>query len=70
MEHVFKDIAFYVQKHPLVRDKLLGAPVFVKLVYCRFDHVLRASVELKLIAEVHLNMAYASYWPFQIHVFL
>ena len=42
MEHGIKDIAFYVQKHivqrtvcynlPLVRDKPLGAPLYVKLV--------------------------------------
>ena len=44
VEHGLKDIAFYVQKHithrtvyfnfPLVRDKPLGAPAFVRLVYC------------------------------------
>ena len=43
MEHGLKDLAFYVQKHiaswavcnnfPLVRDKPLGVPVFVRLVY-------------------------------------
>ena len=44
MEHGLKLITFYVQKHvaalemchnePLVRDKPLGAPAYVKLVYC------------------------------------
>ena len=44
MEYGLKDIVFYVQKHiahrivcynfPLVHNKPLGAPVFVKLVYC------------------------------------
>ena len=43
MEHGLKGIAFYVQKHiaphvvyynfPVVRDKLLGAPASVRLVY-------------------------------------
>ena len=43
MEHGFKCITFYVQKHVaplamcykpmLVHDKLLGAPAFVKLIY-------------------------------------
>ena len=46
MEHELKDIAFYVQKHIapwtvvitflLVRDKPLGAPAFVKRVYCYY----------------------------------
>ena len=45
MEHGSKYITFYVQKHiaplamcynpPRVRDKPLGAPAFVKLVYSR-----------------------------------
>ena len=44
MEHGLEYITFYVQKHmaslevccglPLVRDKPLGAPAFVKLAYC------------------------------------
>ena len=44
MEHGFKDVAFYIQKHiallavcynfPLVRDKPLGVSAFVRLVYC------------------------------------
>ena len=43
MEHGLKYITFYVQKHiaplamcynlPLVRDKPLAAPIFVRLVY-------------------------------------
>ena len=43
MEHGLKDIAFYVQKHitpravcynfPLARDKLLGVPALLRLVY-------------------------------------
>ena len=46
MGHALKLITFYVQKHivalgmchkpPLVRDKPLGAPASVKLVYCAF----------------------------------
>ena len=47
MEHGLKDIAFYVKKHittravcysfPVVRDKPLGAPAFVRLVYCHIS---------------------------------
>ena len=70
MGHGLKLIIFYVQKHiaalemchnqPLVRDKLLGAPAFVKLVYSQhFFAMFHLPISIMKMSPYHIRWSYA-----------
>ena len=71
MEHGSKHITFYVQKHiaslamcynpPLVRDKSIGAPVFVKLVYLTGGFVAVLPRCLSNLMDRHLGNHYPAH---------